>query len=143
MRLRALALGVAAAGMLAIPQMAEAAWGGATGSVNMRTCASVRCAKITVIPRGASVWVLGATGGWYHLRYNGRQGFASGRYIAVGRPPVVHPRIHITPPPPFGYWQYPRWNPRYGAWYDGRRWYYNGRWYGNPSGFYFGFRFGN
>lgn len=141
MKISVLAIATAMAGMLALPQVAEAAWGQATGSVNMRTCPSTACAKITVVPAGARVWVTGVSGGWYSLRFNGLYGFVSGRYIAVGAV-GPWPIVRRPPPPPFGYWQKPWWDDRHGAWYDGRRWYRNGIWFSDPSGFYFGFTFG-
>jgi uncharacterized protein YraI len=142
MRLRALAIAATTAlGMTAMPHIAAAAgWGWTTGDLNLRTCPSVSCAKITVMPRGARVWIDGVSGGWYHLIYRGIAGFASGKYITT-RYLAPPPMFHRPPPPTWGYWQKPWWDPRYGAWYDGRRWYYNGRWYDHPSGFYFGFGF--
>ncbi|MEX0853668.1 MAG: SH3 domain-containing protein [Bauldia sp.] len=139
MRSPALAIAALLAGLLALPQIAEAASAGrATGSVNMRACASVKCGKMTVIPYGATVWIFGSTGGWYHLTYNGLTGYASGRYIVS----AVGPVARRAPPPSFGYCRTPSWDPFYGAWYDGCRWYHQGAWYGHPSGFFFGFRFG-
>lgn len=157
MRLRALALGAVAATMVAVPTIANAAWGQATGSVNMRTCASVQCAKITTVPAGARVWVEGALGSWYQVNFNGRQGFVSGNYIATANlnpgPRFGNrgPGWNRGPnwnqgwrgqPPRSGYWRNPWWDDRYQAWYDGRRWYRNGIWYNDPSGFSFGFSFG-
>lgn len=167
MRLRTLALGAIAASMMAIPAVAQAAWGQATGSVNMRTCASTQCQKIGTVPAGAQVWINGAQGGWYNVTFQGRQGFVSGRYVAAGMmpgpgfgpgpgygpgpgfgpprfappPPFVNP--WPTPPPTWGYWRKPRWDNRHNAWYDGRRWYRNGIWFNDPSGFSFGFSFRN
>jgi uncharacterized protein YraI len=151
MRLRALALGAVAATMVAVPTIANAAWGQATGSVNMRTCASTQCAKITTVPAGAQVWVEGVQGGWYQVNFNGRQGFVSGNYIATAnvnqgprfgnRGPVMG-RDFRGQPPRSGYWRQPSWDDRHQAWYDGRRWYRNGIWYNSPSGLSFGFSFG-
>jgi uncharacterized protein YraI len=146
MRFRQLALGAITASLVAIPAIAHAAWGQATGSVNMRTCASTNCAKITTIPAGARVWVSGSQGGWYQVSFNGASGFASGRYIATagfgGPGPGPGYGGWQGPPPPFGYWRKPWWDNRHNAWYDGRRWYRNGIWYNDPSGFSFGFSFG-
>lgn len=125
------------AAALALPQTAHAASGQVLNDLNLRTCASVRCARIAVMPQGSHVWIQGSRRGWYQLNYRGIVGFASARYIAVGGPFYRRP-----PPPPFGYYRAPWWDGRYGAWYDGRRWYFDGRWYDRPGGFYFGFRFG-
>ena len=142
MKIRTLAIGAATAALLAAPSIAEAAWGQATGSVNMRTCASTSCAKISVVPAGAQIWVGGSQGGWYLVTFNGRQGFVSGRYVAVGlaaRGPSYNQR---EPAPRYGYVQRPWWDNQHQAWYDGHRWYRNGAWYNRPSGFQFGFTFG-
>jgi hypothetical protein len=139
---------------MALPNVAQAAWGQATGNVNMRTCASVQCAKITTVPAGAQVWVDGSQNGWYQVNFNGRQGFVSGNYIAVAnigpgprgpnwnRGPRWARGDWRGPPPRSGYWRNPWWDNRHQAWYDGRRWYRNGIWYNDPSGFSFGFSFG-
>ena len=155
MNLRTLAIGAATAlGVLAVPQVASAAWGTVTGAstLNLRSCASVTCPRVAVMPYGARVWISGSQGGWYYLTYNGVPGYASGRYITTavaggppvyGGPPMYRPPVVFQPPPPtWGYWQRPWWNNRYHAWYDGRRWYFNGRWHSQPSGFSFGFRIG-
>ena len=137
MKSRMLATVILAVGLFALPQTAQAAWGYVAGDLNLRTCGSVRCAKILVMPRGARVWISGSVGGWYQLSYRGVPGYASARYVAAGAPFIRRP-----PPPPFGYYRTPWWDHRYGAWHDGRRWYFNRRWYDRPSGFYFGFSFG-
>lgn len=153
---------LAALAIAAIPAAAHAAWGNATGSVNLRACASTSCAKLTVIPAGAPVWIGGSQGGWYMVTYNGISGFASAKYIYAGgpqygkppivvqppfvKPPVVQPPMMIQPwypKPAWGYSANPWWDPRYGAWYDGSRWYYGGKWYNQPSGVWLTFRFGN
>jgi uncharacterized protein YraI len=129
-----LSLIAAAGGLVLLPHVAEAAWGTATGSVNMRTCASIQCPRITVVPRGAQVWIGGSQGGWLYVTFAGRAGYVSGTYIGTAYAQAA--------PPPRYYSATPYWDPRYGAWYDGRRWYFNGRWYDRPSGFSFGFGFG-
>jgi uncharacterized protein YraI len=149
MKLRTIAIGATTAlGIVAIPGIAAAAWGTVTGAsaLNLRSCASVNCAKVAVMPYGARVWIDGSTGGWYHLTYNGVAGYASGRYISttttmIPPPPPTYRAPPPPPPPTWGYYQRPWWDSHYGAWYDGRRWYWNGRWYDHPT-FYFGFSFG-
>ena len=161
MRLRTLTLGaVTAASMIAIPAIAHAAWGTATGSVNFRTCASTSCPSMGVVPGGAQVWINGAQGSWYNVSFQGRQGFVHGNYVATGYaqgpqyggpqyggPQFIAPRypryagMWRGPPPRYGYWRNPWWDNRHNAWYDGRRWYRNGIWFNDPSGFSFGFSF--
>jgi uncharacterized protein YraI len=157
MKLHALAASVFSAALFAIPTIAEASWGQATGSVNMRTCASTTCAKIGVVPAGAQVWIGGQQGNWLLVNFNGRDGYVHGNYVAgagyavapprMVEPPFYGPQIGFSvgiggPPPRFGYWQRPWWDDRYHAWYDGRRWYRNGIWYNEPT-FSIGFGFGN
>jgi uncharacterized protein YraI len=134
-------MGAVAALLMAAPSIAQAAWGQATGSVNMRTGPAASYAKITTLPAGARVWIDGKLNGWYHLIYNGRAGFVSGSYITTRI--AVAPRLLFrSPAPHFGYMQRPWWDNQHQAWYDGHRWYRNGIWYNDPSGFSFGFSFG-
>lgn len=127
---------------------ANAAQGWATGNVNLRTCGSTRCDKITTIPAGAQVEVY-SCGGWCELSFAGYHGFASANYIRMGGPVAPPPRVvrpvQPIPLPPVVYWQYgrPWWDDRYHTWYDGHGWWYDGRWHRRPprSGFSFEFRF--
>ena len=146
---RSIAFAATAAAALAVPAIAQASWGQATGTVNMRTCASTSCPVITVVPAGTQVWVSGGVGSWYHINYGGRDGFIAANYVATGQPRAsgnvtLGLSIGNRPPPPsFGFYRTPTWDARYGAWYDGRRWYMNGQWYNQPpSGLSFGFSFG-
>jgi uncharacterized protein YraI len=158
MKIRALTVGAVSAALFAIPTIAEASWGHATGSVNMRTCASTTCPKIGVVPAGAQVWIGGQQGSWLMVNFGGRDGFVHGNYIAGGgyavappppmyAPPFYGPQVGFSigfgAPPRSGYWKKPWWDNRHNAWYDGRRWYRDGRWYNDPSGFSIGFSFGN
>lgn len=135
---------------------ANAVPGWATGNVNMRTCGSTSCGKITTIPAGAQVDII-SCGGWCELIYAGQRGFASANYIRQGGgggytpvqpiyPPAPAPvqPVYPVPLPPAVYWQYgrPWWDDRYRTWYDGHGWWYDGRWHRRPpGGFTFEFRF--
>ena len=144
MKFKALVMGAVAAVMIAVPAIAQAAWGQATGSVNMRTGPGTSYAKIMTLPAGARVWVDGQQNGWYHLTVYGQGGFVSSKYIAVGMATNLQPRMfHRGPEPTFGFEQRPWWDNQHQAWYDGHRWYRNGIWYNSPSGFSFGFTFGH
>lgn len=154
MKLKSILAGaMATAAVCAVPSIAQAAYGQATGSVNMRTCASVNCARITVVPAGAQVWIAGQQGNWLLVNYGNRQGYVHANYIATAYagtrmppPTYVQPGLQVGffgPPPRYGYWRQPWWDSRYHAWYDGRRWYRNGIWYNDPSGLSIRFSFGN
>ena len=53
-------------------------------SVNMRSGPSTSYSLICHVQKGASVTVLGKSGGWYRLRLaNGIEGYISGSYISV------------------------------------------------------------
>ena len=101
MTIRALTIGGAAAALLAMPHAAEAAWGVVTGTsaLNLRSCASVDCANVAVMPNGARVWIDGHSGGWYHLIYNDISGYASARYISATGAPAPAPVVKRTTPP--------------------------------------------
>jgi len=139
-------MGAVTAALFAAPSIAQAATGYAKGNVSMRACASVSCPRIAFIPAGAKVWVGGAQGGWYHVAFNGRQGFVSGRYIATNIADRSRDRDfrrnHRGSPPSYSYWHKPWWDNTNQAWYDGRRWYHNGTWYNSPNRITFGFTFG-
>jgi len=96
------ALFAAAAGALMLSASAASADPGrATGAVNMRECASTRCARILTIPAGAPVEVVGAEGAWYEVEYLGRSGFVYSRYIALSgyvAPPVYAPPLIYEEP---------------------------------------------
>ena len=129
MKSRVIAIIALIAGMVALPQIAAAAEGYVTGDLNLRTCASVRCARIAVMPRGAPVLIIGSQSGWYQLSYRGLVGFASARYVAA-----LARYYRRRPPRLFD--DGPFWNDRYRPWYDGRRR------YDRRSGVYFRFGFG-
>jgi uncharacterized protein YraI len=97
MILRSIALVAAAAAPLVIPGTAQAfffwhptqtfastaVWGTASTDVNLRTCGSVACSRILVVPRGAQVQIMGTAGSWYQVNYGGRSGFMSSRYVTT------------------------------------------------------------
>ncbi len=53
------------------------------GNLNLRRYPSMQGAVIGSVPNGASVDILGKTGNWYVIRYNGQTGYASSDYIFV------------------------------------------------------------
>ena len=149
MNLRTLTFGAAATALIALPAVAEASWGHANKTANVRACPSTTCAKVGVLPAGARVWINGTQGGWYQVSFGGSAGFVAGSLIVGsfdrGGPYYDDGPYHRDfrgPPPRFGFYRNPWWDNRYHAWYDGRRWYRNGIWYNNPGGLSFGFSFG-
>jgi len=116
----------------AVPVVASAAPGYTTGNVNLRTGPNTKYRKITVVPAGARIEVYRCAS-WCRINYRGYRGWVFGKYVAAG--PVYRraPGYRRPPPPRSGFIARPRWDRRYGAWYDGRRWYHNGRWYRRPG----------
>ena len=104
----AIAFGLAAAGMLATPyappQQQQGSWGTVSGasSLNLRTCAGTKCARIAAMPFGARVFIDGATAGWYHVSYSGVPGYASAHYISTAALPLPSRRTYTPPPAPAG-----------------------------------------
>jgi hypothetical protein len=153
MRLRLTAVAATFVAALALPTMAEAALGVANTNANMRIGPSTAYARIATIPAGARFEVFQCSN-WCLVLWRGQQGYVAASLIstygAFAREPGPRygfgynppPRFVRPPPPTWGYYQYPWWDNRYAAWYDGRRWFYNGRWYDRPNGLYFRFSFG-
>ena len=57
----------------------------ATTAVNVRACASTRCAKLGLLKRGWHTGVRGASrNGWTPVNYGGRPGWVSSKYITPG-----------------------------------------------------------
>lgn len=52
-----------------------------TGALNMRSGAGTQYASIMVLPKGAVVEVIGASGKWLNIIYQGKTGWASGDYL--------------------------------------------------------------
>lgn len=115
MLIRSLLIGIGLAGGLVYSQPATAATDGwATRAVNMRVCPSVRCARILTIPARARVRVYGCER-WCEVRFAGRDGFVSARYITLGGYRRVPPPIYRVPPPFYRHDPLPpyyRWRPR-------------------------------
>jgi uncharacterized protein YvpB len=52
-----------------------------TGALNMRTGAGTQYAAIMVIPKGAVVEVIGTSGKWFNITYQGKTGWSSSDYL--------------------------------------------------------------
>ncbi len=92
--------GAAFLAMIAFSDQAKAdSDGWTTADVNMRTCPSIGCPRILVIPRGALVSVQYCNS-WCRVRYRGWSGYVYGLYIVFAPYyPPVYPRIYEVPPP--------------------------------------------
>ncbi|MGI6030492.1 MAG: SH3 domain-containing protein [Eubacteriales bacterium] len=55
----------------------------ADGGLNLRSGASITASRLSVIPNGAQVTVLGTEGDWYSVSYAGVQGFVSKQYVQL------------------------------------------------------------
>lgn len=127
--LRTLAL---CAGLVLAPSLALAVNGFTTGNVNMRTGPGTGFDKITTLPAGIGVEVLGCTdNGWCQVSAGGPPGWISGAYLermSGPRPVYEGPPIVVAPPvvvePPY-------YGPDY---YDGP--YYDGPGYRPPPPYY-------
>lgn len=53
------------------------------GNLNMRSGPDASHSRVLVLPAKAAVKVLGVEKGWYKLEYNGKTGWASGKYLKV------------------------------------------------------------
>ena len=99
MRVRSLLLAASLVAGALVASEAQAEPGRATGAVNLRQCASTRCARILTIPAGAVVEVLGREGAWFRVEYRRVVGYAYASYIDVRGyyvapplpPPVYYP----------------------------------------------------
>ncbi len=114
-------VGILAAAAVALPEVASAAPGYATGNVNLRTGPGTQYGKIVVVPAGAALDVYRCAS-WCNVNYHGYVGWVSARYVSSGayyRPPVT---VFRPRPPRSGFVARPWWDDRYGAWHDGRNW---------------------
>lgn len=52
-----------------------------SGYLNIRSEPSLTAPVVKMAPNGAKVTILGKTGDWYHVEYNGVRGYAASQYI--------------------------------------------------------------
>ena len=110
MKMRTMTIGAVTAMLLAVPSIAEAPRARTTGTVNLRTGPSTGYAKVATLPAGARISVGGNIGGWYHVSYNGLNGFVTGSCVSmtfVDRGPGFN---RLEPAPRFGFMQRPWWD---------------------------------
>lgn len=103
-------------------------------NVNLRQGPGTTYTVITTIPAGANVDVIGCTGQWCQVTWQGQTGYVIGSSLAQGGPPPGDAPIPVNPgapPPGYGYPPpgYVLPPPYYGPYpYYGYRYYYGG-WY--------------
>ena len=118
------------AGGLALPDMALAANGSTTGSVNMRTGPGVSYPRIAVIPRGAAVTIRGCVrdSRWCDVSWRGWNGWVSARYLAWIRysQPIYRPGYPPLWGGPVILFHFDTYNDR---WYRDRPWYRQRHWH--------------
>ena len=131
MMLRPILAGAAFFAALALPTIAAAANGYATGTVNMRAGPSTQYPVITTIPAGAPVTIYGCEGGWSwcDTAWAGARGWVYARYLEGVHGaqrvylPTYAPQIGI-PVISFSFSTYWDTHYRYRPWYRDRdRWY--------------------
>lgn len=130
--LRSLMIAGLFAAAAVLPGAASAASGYATGSVSLRTGPGTQYSRILAIPAGGALEVYRCAS-WCNVNYRGYVGWVSARYISSGTYYRAPTTMYRQSPPRSGYITSPRWDNRYGAWYDGQRWYRDGRWYNRPN----------
>jgi uncharacterized protein YgiM (DUF1202 family) len=70
-----------------------------TTSVNVRSGPSTSYAVIGSAPKGAKYAVLGQSGSWYKIDFNGQTGYISTSYLSVSSTPTPTPTLTPTPTP--------------------------------------------
>ena len=61
-----------------------------TANLNLRTGPGTGYPIILTIPKGATVSVIGYSGSWSKLTYNGKTGYSSSSYLTNAAPPPVN-----------------------------------------------------
>lgn len=111
------------AGLVLAPSVAAAVDGFTTGNVNMRTGPGTGFDKITTLPAGTGVDVIGCTdNGWCQVSAGGPPGWVSRSYLermsgpppAYDGPPIVVAPPVVVPPPYYGGFYGPGWYPPLG-----------------------------
>ena len=106
-RLRTLAL--AAGVVVASAGMAAAAT--VSNDLNLRSGPGTGYRVVDTMPAGAYVNVLGCSGSWCRVSWQGRTGYASASYLGGGGAYAASP-VYVAPPPVvrFGFSSGPRWH---------------------------------
>jgi uncharacterized protein YraI len=86
-----MAAAVATAGTVAVPAPAEAAVTRTTSHLNMRHGPGPNYRRVTTIPPGAIVNVIGCTGNWCAVIYRRHQGYVNARYLSTHKTLIVSP----------------------------------------------------
>jgi uncharacterized protein YraI len=109
MKLKTLSL--AAGALLVSSGIAAAAV--VSNDLNLRSGPGTGYRVIDTMPAGAYVNVIGCTGSWCRVNWQGRTGFASASYLGGGGAYAAAP-VYVAPPPAvsfgFGFGNGPRWH---------------------------------
>ncbi|MFA6264723.1 MAG: SH3 domain-containing protein [Pseudolabrys sp.] len=125
MKLKTLA--IAAGALLLSAGVAAAAT--AETDLNMRSGPGTSYRVINTIPAGGDVDVLGCSGAWCRVNWQGSVGYASASYLGGGGGYTAAP-VYVAPPVVYGFgWGGPRWYGHRG-WGGGYRGGYRGGWHG-------------
>lgn len=68
-----------------------------TGTLNFRTGPDKTYSKVGVLPRNTTVNYSEVKNGWYLISYNGKTGYASGRYLSVLSQAIEAPSVPVAP----------------------------------------------
>jgi len=67
-----------------------------TGTLNFRTGPDKTYSKVGTLPRNTTVSYSEVKNGWYLITYNGKTGYASGRYLSVLSQPTEAPSVPVA-----------------------------------------------
>ncbi len=86
-----MAAAVFATGVSVAPTTADAAVTRTTSHLNMRHGPGVDYRRVTTIPPGQIVNVLGCTGNWCAVKWRRHQGYVNARYLSTHKTLIVSP----------------------------------------------------
>ncbi|MBD1221407.1 SH3 domain-containing protein [Virgibacillus halodenitrificans] len=81
----------------ALDRSLEGEIGITTSALNFRTGPSTSFDKITTLPEGNEVTIIGENGGWYKISVNKQEGWVSGNYILLKKKLIKMDVLSITP----------------------------------------------
>ena len=76
---------------VALPNAADAAVTRTTSHLNMRFGPAAHYRRVTTIPPGQSIHVVGCTGNWCAVIWRRHQGYVNARYLSTHKTMIVSP----------------------------------------------------